>query len=83
MCKKRGLLFKCDRCGTSDFAPYIEEHEEGKKATEGTMSYHKGLYKVLEGWDYVPDIGDLCPNCAREYKEMMEYFRRYTKEANT
>ena len=59
----------CDRCKTETFVRYI-----GTKEMDGGWTRIQNFEK-LENWTWENDIGDLCPNCSKTYKEMIESFK--------
>lgn len=76
MSKKKGLLHTCDRCGATKFTSFLSSDIEGKKEPPGREHFRGEEYEAASGWSYAADIGDLCPNCASFYKEMMEKFKQ-------
>lgn len=71
MAKQNGQVLTCDRCGESVFLRHT-----GYGERDGGYTRWDKFESPPEGWDYVHNIGDLCPNCARAYKQMIEEFQR-------
>lgn len=79
MSKQVGQLLTCDRCGKTEFLPYI-----GKDEFDG--GYPDVIYfkKPSEFWVFAEDLDDcsagrhnyvdLCPNCRKEYVQVKKNF---------
>ena len=65
--KENRLYIKCDRCG-KEISVGIEKSkiENGK-----TIETWEGL---PDGWITTNDKKDLCPDCARQYRELQKKF---------
>lgn len=68
--KVNGRLRTCDRCGKMAFAKHIGDGE----ADGGWSRWNK--FESLEGWCWEKDIGDLCPECTKEWERMKESFKQ-------
>lgn len=33
-----------------------------------------GIYALLDDWKYIDELGDLCPECLKEYREIIGAF---------
>ena len=64
-----GKRYICDRCKAEAFVRYI-----GTKEMDGGWTQIQNFEKP-ENWTWERDIGDLCPNCSKTYKEMIESFK--------
>lgn len=65
--KNNGQLLTCDRCYASVFL----------KCTSVTFSGSQWLNKFEKtpaGWVENTEIGDLCPACSKEYKQLKHEF---------
>lgn len=71
MSKTVGKLLKCDRCGASVFLAEI-----GISDMDGLgISIPVPVYdEPKEKWGYYEEIGDLCPNCYKEFEKAFEDF---------
>ena len=61
--KKNGQLLTCDRCNASVFL----------KSTSTTFSGSQWINEFENtpaGWVEYTEIGDLCPACSKEYKQL-------------
>lgn len=84
MSREKGLLHTCDRCGATEFTPFISSDTKGKKETPGIEHFHGEEYAAAVNWGYAADIGELCPTCTKMYKDLIEHFKehRIKEEAN-
>lgn len=65
--KKNGMLLTCDRCNASVFL----------KCTNTTFSgnqWHNKFENLPTGWGENTEIGDLCPECFKEYEQLKQEF---------
>lgn len=79
MSKVTGQLLTCDRCGATTFLQRLET-----KYLDGGYT-RSDTYTKAEGWGWTADVGDVCPACMKEYREIIEKFKRRpakTKEGN-
>lgn len=70
MSRKNGQLRTCDRCGTQAFFECTGEGE----ADGGFTRWNK--FEPAVGWDLVLSVGDVCPDCKKDFEDMLEAFRR-------
>ena len=63
-----GKQIVCDRCGKTDFLKFLE-----RVSTDGGHG-HYDEYEKNEDWLHITQIGDLCPNCATEFKRFVTGF---------
>lgn len=77
--RANGQLRTCDRCGASVFLKVTGEGERDG----GFTRWNK--FEEAEGWSTEVDMGDLCPKCTEELKQLMDNFMRekaaFMKEA--
>lgn len=64
-----GKKYICDRCKKETFVRYI-----GTKEMDGGWTQIQNFEKP-EDWTLEHDIGNLCPDCSKAYKEMIESFK--------
>jgi hypothetical protein len=64
-----GQLRICDRCGKQIFCKTTGDGE-----TDGGFT-RWNKFEEAEGWTSEYKIGDLCPSCTNEYKELIESFK--------
>lgn len=71
MSKQIGKLLTCDRCGVTEFMPYI-----GTKEFDGGYTRINDFQEPAEPWAFTEDLGDcasgheyvdLCPTCRKAY----------------
>lgn len=77
MASKKGMLLICDRCGATIFLECTGESE----ADGGYTRWNK-FEKPPEGWGYASDskkINNLCPNCNKEYQNLIKEFESNSK----
>lgn len=72
MAEVKGMLVICDRpgCGRQTFRKAAGEGE----ADGGYTRWNK-FEPLAEGWEHFREVGTLCPDCAREYKALIEKFK--------
>lgn len=68
--KENGRKIVCDRCGQSTF---VRCNGEGEM-DGGYTRWNK--FEQAEGWQWEHGVGDLCPECSKEWNEMQEAFKR-------
>lgn len=73
MAKVNGRLITCDRCGKSIFVKAIRDEERDGGFTRWTV------FEDAEGWGYEHFIGNLCPECTKEYERLKEEFKNKQK----
>lgn len=69
MSSKKGKLLTCDRCGTNVFLQYT-----GSKEYDGGFTVYDYFESKPEGWEWISEIGDLCPACRGKYAEIKAAF---------
>lgn len=69
MAEMNGQLVSCDRCGTQIFRKCAGEGE-----ADGGFTRWNKFEPYPEGWEYVSDIGRVCPECNKKYKELLNTF---------
>ncbi len=78
--KADGRLVQCDRCQNQVFLQRI-----GRKDLDGGWTCWDEFEPLPEGWDYVTNVGDLCPACSEEWKKrtaaFMEEKRRVSQDS--
>ena len=65
----KGNLIICDRCGTSHFCKKI-----GEIATDGGYTVYDEFEPTPPEWMWEPEIGYLCPECAKTFKTFIKDF---------
>ena len=62
--KGYGVMLKCDRCGKSIFRKYTgTDYRDG-----GFTAIDQ--FETARDWSFRLDVGDLCPECSKELKEI-------------
>jgi hypothetical protein len=67
MSRINGQLMTCDKCGKQVFLRAIGEGE-----TDGGYTRWNKFEPFPDGWSV--EEGDLCPDCTKEYQEMLKGF---------
>ena len=70
MSRENGQLRTCDRCGAQAFFKCTDEGE-----TDGGWT-RWDIIEPAVGWKMVETVGDICPECYKEFKNMLESFSR-------
>lgn len=65
MSREKGQLVTCDRCGQTVFLKSIGEGE-----TDGGYTRWNKFESFPTGWSVKSDLGDLCPDCSREWNRI-------------
>lgn len=81
MSQTNGQLRTCDRCGNQVFLKCTGERE----MDGGYTRWNTFDEKAAVGWSREHQIGDLCPECTKEYQTILRKFRESCKsfmEAN-
>ena len=73
MASTNGQLRTCDRCGKTIFLETIGDGE----ADGGFTRWNK--FEEAPGWSREYNIGDLCPECKRQYDIMIDEFKSKLK----
>ena len=47
---------------------------------DGGFTRWNEFEKLPKGWEHVSEVGDVCPNCFSEYKNMLDDYKRTLKE---
>lgn len=71
MAEEKGMLKTCDRCGKTIFLKCTGEGE-----MDGGFTRWNEFEPAPQGWDYVRDVGTLCPDCMCDYNFMIDNFKR-------
>lgn len=78
MSNQIGKLLTCDRCGKTEFLPYI-----GTREFDGGYTRTNEFQEPAEAWSIAEDLGDctsgheyveLCPSCRRAYLKTKKDF---------
>lgn len=69
MSSKKGKMVTCCRCENWVFLEFI-----GKEHGDGGYTTWDKFEELPEGWLYASQFGDLCPECAREFKTWVNEF---------
>lgn len=70
MSSVKGNMRTCDRCGEWIFLKCIGEGS----ADGGYTRWNE--FEPAPGWDYLSNIGDLCPSCMDEHARLMDAFQK-------
>lgn len=73
MAEVKGKLVTCDRpaCGRQIF---LKTTGEGER--DGGYTRWNTFEPYPEGWEIHYNVGTLCPDCNREYKALLDQFKR-------
>lgn len=71
MSSVNGRLLTCDRCGEQIFLKCTGEGE-----TDGGFTRWNNFETPPEGWDWVNDVGSVCPRCWKDFQAMMERYKK-------
>jgi len=71
MSKVNGQLVTCDRCKKQIFLKAIGEGE-----MDGGFTRWTKFEDFPKGWYSHYDVGDLCPECADKYKQLLEDIKK-------
>lgn len=72
--RQNGELRTCDRCKCTGFFKTIGDGE----TDGGYTRWNK--FEPANGWSVECDIGDLCPDCTREFEKMKRKFAAECKK---
>ena len=70
MSKANGQMLTCDRCGTWIFLKCTGEGEMDGGFTRWNN------FEPASGWEYVHDVGTVCPKCLHDYRDMLERYKK-------
>ncbi len=73
MSRENGQLKTCDRCGKTVFLKTIGDGE-----TDGGYTRWNKFESAI-GWTTECDIGDLCPDCSKQFEELKESFKKFVR----
>ena len=71
MSSENGRLLTCDRCGKQIFLRCTGEGE-----ADGGYTRWNVFENPPEGWDWVKDVGSVCPECWKDFQRMMEQYKK-------
>lgn len=71
MSRVNGQLVTCNRCGKTTFRQYT-----GEGVTDGGYTRWDKFEDFPEGWSNPSYIGDLCPECTKEWERITDNFKR-------
>lgn len=66
-----GQLVICDLCGEQIFRKCI-----GEGGADGGYTRWNNFEDFPKGWGMAAEIGRLCPECLREYRTMIDDFKK-------
>ena len=69
MSKQKGLLHVCNHCGTTAFRRFL-----GEEATDGGYTRYDKHEDLPKGWFSYSGLGDLCPECAKQFLKIVDEF---------
>lgn len=70
MSEMNGKLQTCDRCGKQIFLRCTGEGEWDGGYTRWNE------FEPATGWEYVDDVGSVCPECWEDYRDMLERYKK-------
>lgn len=71
-----GRLYMCDRCKKLHFCACIGEGER-----DGGFTRWNKFEPLPEGWRSPLDTGLLCPECVKQYQQMLDEFLKKTEKS--
>ena len=77
MAKQNGQLRTCDRCKKEQFFKTTGDGE-----TDGGYTRWNKFEDAI-GWTVETEIGDMCPKCSKEFKELKSKFKKQVDEFMT
>lgn len=81
MAYKNGRLYICDRCGKTEFCECTGEGER-----DGGYTRWNKFEPLPDGWGVASDskkLHNLCPECNKEYKKIINKFESEGNYENT
>lgn len=66
----KGLMRTCDRCGAWVFMKCV-----GEGSADGGYTRWNN-FEPVSGWDYIKDVGTVCPKCWDEYTRFLNKFKQ-------
>lgn len=75
MSEAKGLLKTCDRCGEQIFLRCT-----GEGSRDGGFT-RWNEFEPATGWNYIADVGSVCPKCWSEYQNMLERYKKCPPKA--
>lgn len=66
-----GKLVSCDRCEKTVFVRCTGEGE-----ADGGFTRWNTFEPLPDGWEYHSVVGQLCPECNKEYTSLIENFKK-------
>lgn len=76
MSEVKGKLVTCDRCGATVFL-----ETTGDKEMDGGFTRWNTFEPYPEGWEWAHDLDKrLCPECNKEYRELIRKFEEQKNE---
>ena len=73
-----GQLCTCDRCGAEVFRKHI-----GEEVMDGGHTKWNKFEPMPDGWGTQIHMGLLCPDCNKEYMNMINAFKGYRASAQS
>lgn len=70
MSRVNGRMLTCDRCGARIFLKCTGEGE----ADGGYSRWNN--FEPAPKWRWISDIGDVCPECVKDYADMLERYKK-------
>lgn len=70
-----GLLKTCDRCGEQVFLKCT-----GVGETDGGFTRWNKFEPPPSGWNYIKDVGTVCPKCWEDYAWVLEQYKKRTPQ---
>lgn len=74
MAEVNGKLCTCDRCGKTVFL-----RTTGDGEADGGWTRWNKFESYPDGWEYIHEVGRVCPACSKEYRELLSRFMRNTR----
>lgn len=66
-----GRKYFCDRCGATVFVKCCGEGE-----TDGGYTRWNKFEPLPDGWKNTYDVGMLCPECSKQWNDVIDNFKR-------
>lgn len=74
MSEVKCMLKTCDRCGTQIFLKCT-----GEGVADGGFTRWNEFEQAPPGWNYISNVGTVCPKCWEEYVQMLEEYKEASK----
>lgn len=68
MAKQVGVMTICEMCGKQVFKEYENKH------LGNDIYVNAEYFKIPPGWELIIGVGDVCPECRRDYMDVREQY---------